>query len=177
MRGETARLAGDVVPVHPDQEGQALTGPPATSGSSDTANADVVESASAIMGARSFPRTIPRRGGSEKRRRTVHFAVRLTPDERSAIEGAAERAGLSTGSYARQVLLGAPAPRQVRRPPVERKELARLLGEIGHVGGNLNQLAHMANTGRPTDRKALLVVLQSLVEVRNAILVALGRMS
>jgi hypothetical protein len=93
------------------------------------------------------------------------------------IDQRSEQAGLAAASYARQVLLDAPAPRQVRRPPVERKELARLLGEIGRVGNNLNQLAHTANTGEPTDRRDLLVVLQSLVDVRNAILEALGRLS
>jgi len=30
-------------------------------------------------------------------------------------------------------MLGAPAPRQVRRPPVERRELARLLGRSGSI--------------------------------------------
>jgi hypothetical protein len=63
----------------------------------------------------------------------------------------------------------------VRRPPVERAELVRLLGAIGHVGGNLNQLAHTANTGLPTDRHALLEVLSGLTAVRSAILSALGR--
>lgn len=115
--------------------------------------------------------------GSERRARTTHLTIRLTPDERRAIDDAAERAGLTAGSYARGVVLGAPAPRQVRRPPVERAELARLLGEIGHVGANLNQLAHTANTGVDTDRGALLVVLKSLVDVRNAILQALGRLA
>jgi len=115
--------------------------------------------------------------GSEKRARTTHITIRLTPDERAAIDAAAERAGLTSGSYARAAVLGAPTPRQVRRPPIERKELARLLGEIGHVGANLNQLAHAANTGVDTDRNALLIILASLVDVRNAILQALGRLA
>jgi hypothetical protein len=64
--------------------------------------------------------------GSEKRVRSKHLTIRLSPDERGSIDQAADRSGLTPGSYARQVLLGAPAPRQVRRPPVERRELARL---------------------------------------------------
>jgi len=85
--------------------------------------------------------------GSEKRARTSHLTIRLTPDERATIDDAADRAGLTAGSYARQAVMGAPAPRQVRRPPVERKELARLLGEVGKIGSNLNQLARAANSG------------------------------
>jgi hypothetical protein len=73
------------------------------------------------------------------------------------------------------VLLGAPAPRQVRRPPVERKELARLLGELGKIGGNLNQLARAANTGVVIDATEVSEALAGLGAVRDAILTALGR--
>lgn len=146
MRGDTARLSGGVAPVNPHQEGAALHGPP-----------------------------LPRRSGSEKRKRSVCLAVRLTAEERALIEGQAERAGLATGSYARLVLLGAPPPRQIRRPPVERRELARLLGEIGHIGGNLNQLAHHANSGLAFDRVAFRSAVAALEAIRKAILSALGR--
>ena len=75
------------------------------------------------------------------------FSVRLSDEERAVVDAAAERAGLETGSYIRQVLLGAPAPRQMRRPQIERKELAKLLGELGKIGSNLNQLAKASNQG------------------------------
>jgi hypothetical protein len=113
--------------------------------------------------------------GSEKRARSTHLTIRLTPEERAAIDAAAQRAGLTCGSYARQTVLGAPAPRQVRRPPVERKELARLLGELGHVGGNLNQLARSNNSGLPVLKRELAEALEGVVVVRDAILKALGR--
>jgi hypothetical protein len=113
--------------------------------------------------------------GSEKRQRTAPLGIRLTPAERAKIDADAERAGLTPASYARQVLLGAPAPRQVRRPPVERRELARLLGALGHVGGNLNQLAHRFNSGLPTDRQEVLDAIRGLAPVRDAVLKALGR--
>jgi hypothetical protein len=113
--------------------------------------------------------------GSEKRARTRHLTIRLTPDERAAIDQAADRSGLTPGSYARQVLLGAPTPRQVRRPPVERRELARLLGELGHVGSNLNQIARGINTRGEADGEELRETLAGLGPVRTAILKALGR--
>jgi len=113
--------------------------------------------------------------GTEKRIRDRILTVRLSEDERAAIDEAADRAGLVVGSYARQTLLGAPAPRQVRRPPVERRELARLLGELGKIGGNLNQLAKAANTGTVVYGGEIDAVLGRLVEVRDAILTALGR--
>jgi len=113
--------------------------------------------------------------GSEKRVRNRHLTVRLSEDERAAIDEAAERAGLMPGSYARQVLLGAPAPRQVRRPPVERRELARLLGAVGHIGGNLNQLAKSANAGVVVYEGEVASAARALVEMRDALLQALGR--
>lgn len=113
--------------------------------------------------------------GSEKRARTAHLTIRFTPEERAKVDGFAERAGLTAGSYARGVILGAPAPRQVRRPPVERKELARLLGELGHIGSNLNQIARVGNAGEGIDDVALAEALGGLSEVRDAILSALGR--
>ena len=113
--------------------------------------------------------------GSEKRLRTKHLTIRLTPEERAAIDQAADRAGLTPGSYARQAVLGAPAPRQVRRPPVERQELVRILGALGHIGGNLNQIARAMNTGDDLDRVAHAEALGGLQAVRDAILKALGR--
>jgi hypothetical protein len=113
--------------------------------------------------------------GTEKRERFRHLTVRLTLVERLMIDAAAERAGLTPGSYARQAMLGAPAPRQVRRPPVERKELARLLGELGKIGGNLNQLAKGTNSGIVPYGVEIEAALGGLQEVRTAILKALGR--
>lgn len=113
--------------------------------------------------------------GSEKRARTKHLTIRLSPEERAAIDQAADRSGFTAGSYARRALLGAPVPRQVRRPPIEARELARLLGELGHVGGNLNQIARDMNFGRGVDAWDLKRELQGLGLVRDAILKALGR--
>lgn len=113
--------------------------------------------------------------GTETRARNCHLTIRLTPEERAAIDAAAGRASLTAGSYARNAVLGAPAPRQVRRPPVERRELARLLGELGHIGSNLNQLAKSSNMGEIVYEADVLDMLASLVPVRDALLKALGR--
>ncbi len=113
--------------------------------------------------------------GSEKRIRDRMLTIRLSAEEHAAVVAAAGRAGLATGSYARRTLLGAPAPRQVRRPPVERKELVRLLGEVGKLGGNLNQLAKAANSGFVVYHNEILAALGGLRIVRKAILDALGR--
>ena len=114
-----------------------------------------------------------RRSGSEIRQRGAPVSIRFTADERNALDAAAERAGLSVGAYVRTVVLGAPGPRAARRPPVERRELARLLGEVGRLGGTANQLAHAANRGLVPAREELLAAASAVQAIRRDIRKAL----
>ena len=104
------------------------------------------------------------------------ISVRCTAKERAAIDEAATQAGLSIGAYLRALALGSPGPRAVRRPPVERKELARLLGHLGKVGSNINQLAHAFNrVGRIPGFPELLAIRQEIGQMKKALMKALGR--
>jgi hypothetical protein len=108
--------------------------------------------------------------------KTSFVSVRCTAKERSMIDGAAAQAGLSIGAYLRALALGSAGPRAVRRPPVERKELARLLGHLGKVGSNINQLAHAFNrSGRVPGLAELAAMRQQVGELRDALMKALGR--
>lgn len=113
--------------------------------------------------------------GSETRVRSPNVTFRVSPDERAEIDRKAERAGLTIGSYARKTLLDAEPPRQVRRPVAEKAILVRILGELGKVGGNLNQFARSANTGTVLYEDDIARELDGLRVVRDAILSALGR--
>lgn len=112
--------------------------------------------------------------GSEKRRRQRLIQVRCTEAEYQAIWARADRAGLYASTYLRAAALGSPGPRALRRPPVNRQELARLLGEIGRVGNNLNQVARALNSGRNPPPQALLEALRDLSEIRSLTRKALG---
>ena len=104
------------------------------------------------------------------------ISVRCTAEERSKIDEAARQAGLSIGAYLRSLALGSAGPRAVRRPPIERKELARLLGHLGKVGSNLNQLAHAFNRERRIPGlDELNAIRQKVGELRDALMKALGR--
>lgn len=114
--------------------------------------------------------------GSETRKRTKILAVRVTESELAEVEALADRAELTPASYARSILLSAPAPRARRRPSVDTTEVARLLGELGKVGSNLNQIAHRLNAG--TDGVGSNSIAQATEDVqamRDACLAALGR--
>jgi hypothetical protein len=117
----------------------------------------------------------PKRSGTETRRRACDVRARVTPGERAEIEAAADRAGLTLGSFIRERLLTAPTTRAVRRPPVQAAALSKLLGQIGKIGGNLNQIAAHLNAGaggRPAEIDAALLTLR---ETSDRILELLGR--
>lgn len=111
-----------------------------------------------------------------KEARTKLIPVRCTADERAAIKAVADKAGLSVGAFLRAAALGDAGPRAVRRPPIERKELARLLGHLGKVGSNINQLAYAFNSrGRVPALAELNRIREYVGEMRDALMTALGR--
>jgi hypothetical protein len=125
--------------------------------------------------ARKRAKAIPRRM-RVKDARTRIIPVRSNESERAAISEKATRAGLSVGAFLRSLALGDAGPRAVRRPPIERKELARLLGHLGKVGSNINQLAHAFNRDRILPGfPELLAIREDIKQMRAALMKALGR--
>jgi hypothetical protein len=103
------------------------------------------------------------------------IAVRCTVQQNEAIREGAARAGLSVGAYLRALAVGKPGPRSVRRPPIERAELARLLGHLGKLGSNVNQIAKAVNTTRNLPSWSELAVMrEDIARMRSAIMRALG---
>jgi hypothetical protein len=101
--------------------------------------------------------------------------VRCSEQERLAIQQRAEEAGLSVGAYLRAQALGAPGPRAVRRPAVERRELARILGHVGKIGSNINQLAKRYNqVGIFPGYPELLAARKDIHDMRATLIKALG---
>ena len=116
-----------------------------------------------------------KRSGSENRARGNIVAFRVSEEERAELEQAAELAGLTLGSYVRQRVLTAPKTRAVRRPPIEQKVLAQLLGQLGRVGGNIHQIVRHMNFGGVVMHDELRPALASFEEAAEAILQAMGR--
>ncbi len=121
-------------------------------------------------------RPVPWRGRrrvDDPREKWTH--VRWTAAEHGQLIERAEAAGLSLGAYLRAVALGSAGVRAVKRPPVNRVMLARLLGEIGHIGGNINQLALNSNRGRTSESDELSQAVADIAAMREAVMKALGR--
>ncbi len=107
--------------------------------------------------------------------KTSSISVRCTATERTTIDETAAQAGLSVGAYLRALALGKPGPRARRRPPIEREKLAQLLGHLGKIGSNINQLAHAYNgKGRVPALAELAVIKEEIAHIRSAIMTALG---
>ena len=113
-----------------------------------------------------------RRSGSENRQRNNIFTVRFTPEEAATVRRIAEEHGQSAAALLRSSLL------HIRAHPsrIDRAAVARLLGQLGKIGSNINQIAHHLNSGLPGDRitNILEESLRDLLELRMPCLQALG---
>ena len=114
--------------------------------------------------------------GTATRQRRQQLVVRCTDAERAGIEAAAERAGMTVGAFMRHQALGTAGPRAARRPTSDRVQLAQLLGQVGRVGGNVNQLARAFNTdGTTPDPATWAEAVADITAMRDALMLALGR--
>ncbi len=124
------------------------------------------------------PPTEPRRYGKRKLpdARGKFVAVRCNDAEYATLTLAAARSGLSVGAFLRAVALGSTGLRAVRRAPAGREELARLLGELGKLGSNANQIARAFNTtGDLPPAHDLAAMRADIAAMRGAVMKALGR--
>jgi hypothetical protein len=103
------------------------------------------------------------------------FPVRMSVEERAAIEAHASREGLSLGGYMRSRALAMPTTRANRRPPVDILALVRLQGDLNKVGGNIHQLLRHVNFGRLVEGDEVRAAFQGYREVIAAIMAALHK--
>lgn len=117
---------------------------------------------------------------SASRQATSLLAFRLTPEDRAVVDAAASAAGLGPTTFARRAALraaGATSPSYERRSPrPDAAMLDRILGELGRIGGNVNQIAKIANgsgAAGTTAGAACLAMLGELTALRADLLAAL----
>jgi hypothetical protein len=107
--------------------------------------------------------------------KTCFVRVRYDPTGRARLDAKASAAHMTLSDYIRHITEGPGGARPKRKPPVEAMLLGRALAELGHWGGNLNQLSKAANISGalPT-----LVMLGEIIAVlkanRRDLLKALG---
>lgn len=118
-----------------------------------------------------------RRGGSNKRQRGHQFVVRCTKDEFNEISANARGAGLRSAAWlrAKGLTKGDPGPRSQHIPPVENELLSTLMGALGRLNNNVNQIAHNLNKGEFYHAPDLRQVLIDYPPIRDGIFQALGK--
>ena len=78
--------------------------------------------------------------------KTRHIDIRVDQETFDCILSEASRASLTLSDYIRQCVLKHKVV--IRQETIVEPKLYRhLLGELGHIGGNLNQIAHHLNSG------------------------------
>lgn len=114
---------------------------------------------------------------SEKRQRTDRLFVRLTPEEKAAFLDRADKAGMASGAFARAVLTGSAGPRAQKKVPADAAALRQVLGQLGKIGSNLNQIARYLHTGG-SPATVLPDIREALAEnarIRDRLYAALGK--
>ena len=108
--------------------------------------------------------------------KTSFVRVRYDPEGRARLDAKAAAAHMTLSDYIRHITQEPGGPRPKRKPPVEIRELARTLAELGKWGSNVNQLARVANSnGDLPALCALAEILDFLKANRCDLLKALGR--
>ena len=114
--------------------------------------------------------------GSDKRQRNKRSYIRWTSDEFNEAAARADKSGLGLAAFLRAAVLdGDAGPRAQRRPPADHKVLRRLLGEVGRIGNNINQIARALNSEEKANLPELEQALRACNEIRKGILAALGK--
>lgn len=114
---------------------------------------------------------------TEIRQRQHSSTSRYTDDEWRTVEQTAKLLGLSVGQYQRAAALSGvslPLPRVRRRPTPELSELRKLFGQLGRIGGLLNQIAAAVNSGRDVASAEIHAALDDVREIRALVREAMG---
>jgi|GEM_PF-4097873 len=121
---------------------------------------------------------------SENRRRKKLCPVRMTENEHDLLTFLASEAGLSRAAYIRMKALGEVGERSQRLAKPHQKDMARIMGQVGKIGGNLTQLNALVKQANihgldPVLAQSLLDEMEQIKEpisdMRAAWLEAIGR--
>jgi hypothetical protein len=125
-----------------------------------------------------MPRRPPKNAtdhGSENRQKPLIVGFRVSQEEKTEIELAAERAGLTVGSYVREKILLTCITRKCHRPTIDRVLLSKTLAQLGKVGANLNQAVKLGHEGNVRGIEKVVSFLEELKLLKESILEALRR--
>jgi len=103
----------------------------------------------------------------------TRISFRVRPAERRQIIADAKEAGLKVGSYVRKRLLKEPQTVPTPQPTETRQLMKHLIGHIGRVGNNMNQIAFKLNSDMiltPLDRAVHEEGVRALKDMRSLLI-------
>lgn len=113
----------------------------------------------------------------KRKKAPFHVNVRLTPEENAQLISIADSLGVSKAGYVKSAVFGRPIPKKSRRPKAAEADLRQLLGLLGKLGSNANQIARLCNSGTILDQRDAIETLQGIKEelaiLRGLLLAAL----
>ncbi len=114
---------------------------------------------------------------SEARQRTDRLFVRLTPEEKAIFLGRADKAGLTAAAFLRAAAIGNAGPRAQKKVPADAQALREMIGHLGKIGSNLNQIARYLHTGGNAEvvLSDIRDVLADHARIRDRLYEALGK--
>jgi hypothetical protein len=98
----------------------------------------------------------------------------MTPLEYSEACALAAAAGMTRAAWSRSKLLGTPGLRSQRRMPADAKALREIIGHLGRIGNNLNQVAYHLNLREAPEIPELRQAFADYAPIRNAIYKIVG---
>jgi len=103
------------------------------------------------------------------------ITIRLTPEQYARLKRDADSAAVDVVTLARAQLLNAPLPKRKYRRSVDHERMADVLLALGKIGGNLNQIAKVANSNGDTSHFRDAKLLKNLLEeIRDEVRAALA---
>ena len=108
--------------------------------------------------------------------RSKQLKARFTEAELETVTRVSETTGMSVSDLLRFGVLRQPPPpsRRNAHPVKDKQELARLLGAVGKIGSNVNQLAHIANQGMWPESHLLREAVADIQWMRSSLMCSLG---
>ena len=110
---------------------------------------------------------------SRKTKREAPISYRPPAHLRDEFHARVEQSGLSVSGFITKVIFDASPPRQSRRPPLEKKLVAQMLGEAARIRDALHEIELTGDC----QENALLIeqAVEELIELRTMLMKAMGR--
>lgn len=107
---------------------------------------------------------------SEQRNKTKTIGVRVTPTEYEKIKSKAQKLDMSMSAFLLTLALQSDTPEEGLSSSLDRATLTKVLGQLGKVGSNLNQIAKRMHLGGNVGVDKVLLTCKHVIFLKNEIL-------